>query len=237
MNRSNSRLWRIGSTRRDAPARRPRSNWPCSPGPGRGSLALGEPHDVPADEEELGEAGPLDDVELVGKLPDDGRSHRVIAPSGALVAQPGRYENAVSPSGTGKPGKRYRSKPRSTGTSGQLAGSAHTRRPGSRRRGRRDAAGSPRRQGAHLGGRLQVRLAVGSTEVAEPPRASDRGGSRSGRPGSRGPRQGVVDSFVTTTGRPTSAASAPVSATSQSSSGRRWCWSSRTKPAGAPDPP
>jgi hypothetical protein len=48
-----------------------------------------EAHEVPADEEELGEAGPLDDVELVGELLHDRRRHGVIAPPDAAVAELG----------------------------------------------------------------------------------------------------------------------------------------------------
>ncbi len=53
----------------------------------RDSALAGEPHDVPADQEELGQAGLLDDVQLVGQLPDDGRRDGVIAAAGAFVAQ------------------------------------------------------------------------------------------------------------------------------------------------------
>ena len=72
----------------------------------RDPLLLREPHQVPADEEELGEAGLLDHVELVGELLDDRRCQRVIAGAGAVLADRARCENGVSPDGTGKPGKR-----------------------------------------------------------------------------------------------------------------------------------
>src|SRR3712207_9015217 len=47
------------------------------------------PHQVPADEEELGEPGSLDDVELVGEPRDDRRRHRVVELPGALPAELG----------------------------------------------------------------------------------------------------------------------------------------------------
>ena len=49
-------------------------------------LLPGKPHQVPADEEELGEPGPLDHIELVGEPIDDGRGQRVIALPGAGLA-------------------------------------------------------------------------------------------------------------------------------------------------------
>ncbi len=54
---------------------------------GRDALLPGEPHQVPADQEELGEPGPLDHIELVGEPLDDGRGQRVIALPGAGLAQ------------------------------------------------------------------------------------------------------------------------------------------------------
>ncbi len=45
----------------------------------RDPTLLRELHQVPADEEELGEAGPLDDVELVREPGHDRRGHRVVA--------------------------------------------------------------------------------------------------------------------------------------------------------------
>ena len=54
----------------------------------RGDAALAaEAHEVPADEEELGEAGALDDLELVGHLLEHARVEGVVAPARALVAE------------------------------------------------------------------------------------------------------------------------------------------------------
>ena len=54
---------------------------------GRDPPFLREPHQVPADEEELGESGPLDDIQLVGELADDRWCHRVVPPPNPCVAQ------------------------------------------------------------------------------------------------------------------------------------------------------
>ena len=86
----------------------------AAPTLGRDPLLLREAHQVPADEEELGEAGPLDDPQLVGEPRDDRRGHRVVALPGARPAQLRQVRERRLPSGTGKPGKRYCSKPRST---------------------------------------------------------------------------------------------------------------------------
>ena len=51
---------------------------------GRDPALLRELHEVPADEEELGETGPLDDVEFVREPGHDRRGHRVVA-----AARPG----------------------------------------------------------------------------------------------------------------------------------------------------
>ena len=59
----------------------------AAPTLGRDPLLLREPHQVPADQEELGEPGPLDHVELVREPIDDGRGQRVIALPGAVPAQ------------------------------------------------------------------------------------------------------------------------------------------------------
>ena len=59
----------------------------AAPTLGRDPLLLREAHQVPADEEELGEAGSLDDVELVGEPRDDRGGHRVVALPGARPAQ------------------------------------------------------------------------------------------------------------------------------------------------------
>ena len=59
----------------------------AAPALGRDPLLLREAHQVPADEEELGEAGSLDDVQLVGEPLDDRGGHRVVALPGAGPAQ------------------------------------------------------------------------------------------------------------------------------------------------------
>ena len=46
----------------------------AAPALGRDPLLPGEAHQVPADQEELGQAGPLDHVQLVGELVEDGRT-------------------------------------------------------------------------------------------------------------------------------------------------------------------
>ena len=107
MNRSNSSSWRIGSTR-VIPSTYATIESAALPRPCAGICArLREPHEVPADQEELREPGLLDHVQLVGQLAHDRRRHRVVAASRALPAQltTGAL-NGVSPSGTGKPGNR-----------------------------------------------------------------------------------------------------------------------------------
>ena len=60
----------------------------AAPTLGRDPALLREPHQVPADQEELGQPGPLDHVELVGEPVDDGRGQRVVALLRAVPAQP-----------------------------------------------------------------------------------------------------------------------------------------------------
>ena len=77
----------------------------AAPALGRDPLLLREPHQVPADQEELGEAGPLDHVELVGEPVDDGRGQRVVALLGAVPAQPREVrERRLARSAPGSPG-------------------------------------------------------------------------------------------------------------------------------------
>ncbi len=59
----------------------------AAPALGRDPPFLREAHEIPTDEEELGEAGSLDDVQLVGEPLDDRRRHRVVAATGARPAQ------------------------------------------------------------------------------------------------------------------------------------------------------
>ena len=87
---------------------------------------------------------------------------------------PERYENGVSPSGTGKPGKRYCSKPRST--EHDAASSTDVAIPS--RHARAVAASNDARERRQLLARLEVRLAVGPAQVGERierPAVLDRG--------------------------------------------------------------
>ena len=59
----------------------------AAPALSRDATLLREAHQVPANEEELGQAGLLDDGQLVGQLPDNCRGHRVVAAASAVVAQ------------------------------------------------------------------------------------------------------------------------------------------------------
>ena len=58
-----------------------------SPPLGRDPALATETHDVPADQEELGQAGSLDHLQLVGELLDHLRPQRDVAAAHALVAQ------------------------------------------------------------------------------------------------------------------------------------------------------
>src|SRR3990172_9485808 len=71
---------------------------------GRDAPLAGEAHEVPADEEELGQAGALDDVELVGELLDDGGRHGLIALPRSLVAEPLEDAEGRLPPGHGEAG-------------------------------------------------------------------------------------------------------------------------------------
>ena len=61
-----------------------------------------EAHEVPADEEELGQAGALDDIELVGHLLEHPRRHGVIAAADTLVAERLEIGEGGFPAGHGK---------------------------------------------------------------------------------------------------------------------------------------
>ncbi|GIW19848.1 MAG: hypothetical protein KatS3mg065_0144 [Chloroflexota bacterium] len=131
---------------------------------GRDPPPAGEGHEVPADEEELGEPGPFDDVELVGELPDDGRGEGVVAPPGSLPAEarkvaegglPGRDREAreavsleaeVDRTGRGELGRRSEARPPGAGD------------------GRRVRRG---REGGELRLRLQVALPARASKGAE----------------------------------------------------------------------
>ena len=59
----------------------------AAPPLGRDALLAGEPHEVPADEEELGQAGPVDDPQLVVQLGLDGRRDGPVATGQARLAE------------------------------------------------------------------------------------------------------------------------------------------------------
>ena len=143
----------------------------------RDRLLLGEPHQVPADQEELGEAGPFDDVELVGQAVDDGRGERVVAATGTLPAQlrqvrerrlvPRHREagEAVLLEAEVDPAGRR-----------EIGGAGDPRRPGTRDvAAERPVAG---RESHELVAALQVGLAVGPPQVrqrVQRPAVADRG--------------------------------------------------------------
>ena len=144
---------------------------------GRDPLFLREPHQVPADQEELGEAGSLDHVELMGKTVDDGRGQRVVAPLCAVPAEAreigerrlalGHREarEAVLLEAEIDPARRR-----------ELDRAFHPGRPRSRDLPPERAV--TRRQRGHLDRRLQVGLAVRTAQVGEPverPAVADRG--------------------------------------------------------------
>ncbi len=146
----------------------------------RDPALLREAHQVPADQEELGEAGPLDHVQFMGELPDDRRGQRVIAPASAVLAQLHEIAERGLPLWDRESRKAVlleaeinRARRR------QLHRRRDPFRPGLRRpriRGRE--RGPPGRQRGHLRTRLQVRLAIRPAQVAEHierPAVADRG--------------------------------------------------------------
>ena len=152
-----------------------------APPPLRRDVArLREPHQVPADQEELGQPGLLDHVQLVRQLPHDGRRHRVIAPFRALPAQrhqvaerglaPRHVEarEAVALEGELHPAPR-----------GDLRRRRDPRPPGPREhRVRVGGRRLPRRQREQVGRALEIRLPVRSPEVpqlGQRPAVVDRG--------------------------------------------------------------
>ena len=154
---------------------------------GRDLLLAGEPHQVPADQEELGEPGPLDHVELVGEPLDDGRGQRVIALPGAGVAQPDEVRERRLPVRHREAREavlleaeidRARRRELDRGRDPLRPGappSAPPRRPAASPPSPRRASGTTRHRG-------------GAGRPAS--RASGRGGSRSGHRPARGPRAG-----------------------------------------------
>ena len=187
MNRSNSRSWRIGSTRVMPERVRHDRAGRAAPALGRDPPFLGEPHEVPADEEELGEAGPLDDVELVGEPLDDRRRQRVVAAAGARPAQLRQVRERRLPVGHRE--AREAVAARSRGRRSQRRGDLDRASRSPRARPRRASAGSQ-----STGERRQLRRRTSGTTrrwvgAGRPAcRASGRAGSPPARPGARGPR-------------------------------------------------
>ena len=178
MNRSNSRLWLDRLDPADPEHVRHDRVGRAAPTLGRDALLLREPHQVPADQEELGEAGPLDDVQLVGEPRDDRRRQRVVALPGAGPAQlrevrerrlARRHREAREPVLLEAEVDRARRRER------RRAPRSPPPTPG-RRRGRSDAVAGRQREQLRLG--LEVRLAVGPAQVGERlerPAVADRG--------------------------------------------------------------
>ncbi len=133
---------------------------------GGNAAFLREAHEVPADEEELREAGALDDVELVGELLHDRWRHGVIAPPDAAVAELGEVRE-------GRLAGRHREAGEAVLLEGEVdpAGGRQLPRvrdpcaPGGRRG--RIGVGVPGRQSGELGPRLQVVLAARRPELGE----------------------------------------------------------------------
>ncbi len=141
-----------------------------APPPLRRDVArLREPHQVPADQEELGEARLLDHVELVGELSHDARRHRVVAALRPLPAQ--RRQVAERRLSLGHVEARE---------AVALEHEVHLAARGDLRRGRDPRPPRPRQHGVRVRGRwlarrqreqrrgvLEVRLAVRPAEVEQ----------------------------------------------------------------------
>ncbi len=134
----------------------------AAPALGGDAAFPGEAHEVPADEEELGQAGPLDDLQLVGELLDDGRRHGVVALAGAFVAEP--LEVAE-----GRLAARDREAREAVALEAQVDGAARTELAGraqARPPGVRHARCLlPRRQLGQRLGRLEMVLPVGPPQM------------------------------------------------------------------------
>src|SRR5207249_7960948 len=115
----------------------------------------------PADKEELGETGSLDDIELVGEPVDDRRRQRVVALSGARPAQLRQVRERRLPTRDGEAGEPILLEPEVDRAPGrELTGRSNSLSPGPGRSrvllGRDRVRG---RQPCQLLGRLQVVLA------------------------------------------------------------------------------
>jgi len=152
----------------------------ASPALGRDPPIAGEAHQVPADQEEFGQAGPFDDVELVSELANDRWSQRVVATPGARLAELDEVAEGRLTLGHVETGKPVALEPEiDRARRRQLPGDGQALRPGARgaRLGTSER-GVTRRQRRHVGRRLQVRLAVGPAQVGEGierPAVEDRG--------------------------------------------------------------
>ncbi len=105
----------------------------AAPALGRDPLLLRKAHQVPADEEELGEAGSLDDLELVGEPLDDRGGHRVVALPGARPAQLRQVRERRLPVGDREAGEAVLLEPEiDRARRGQLGGGRDSLHPGPR---------------------------------------------------------------------------------------------------------
>ena len=141
----------------------------AAPALSRDALLLREAHEIPADQEELGQARPLDDVQFMGELADHGRRDWVIAPPGTDLTQLDEVAEGRLPVRDREPReavpletKVHRTRRR------QLHRSRDARRPDPRRPWICDReARLARRQHRQLRAGLQVRLAVRAPQVPE----------------------------------------------------------------------
>ncbi len=141
----------------------------AAPTLGRDAPLAAEAHQVPADEEELGQAGPLDDLQLVRQLLEHARRERVVARAGALVAEPLQLAEGRLAAGHREAGEAVALELQLDRAAGCRApGRAQPLRPGarharSRRHGRSPAQAG--RQRAQLRRPLEVVLPVGPAQV------------------------------------------------------------------------
>ena len=106
MKRSNSRSWRMGSTR-VMPSTYATIESPALPRPCAGMPRSLE-NRIRSQQMRKNSARPVRSMTSSSwaSCLRTARRERVVAAAGAVVAQPGELENGVSPAGTGKPGKR-----------------------------------------------------------------------------------------------------------------------------------
>ncbi len=139
----------------------------AAPALGRDALFLCEAHQVPADQEELGEPGPLDDAELVREPVDDRRGQRVVALSSTGPAQLREVRERRLALRDGEAREAVLLEPEvDRARRGNLAGRGNALRPGAGHAGGR-IDGRGRRQGGEVRGRLQIRLRIGPTKGAK----------------------------------------------------------------------